>query len=114
MGPHWLAQHTHAKYIMGWSMVYGSELLLYVTWWSSLSGWSSHVLGNHVVEKVKIVVIVAIIQEVLPLRCQGAMTKSFLKFNIPQLDNCSCLQDQNPIQTSPFDPNQSPPLSSIR
>jgi hypothetical protein len=30
MGPHWLAQHTHAKYIMGWSMVYGSELLLYV------------------------------------------------------------------------------------
>jgi hypothetical protein len=30
MGPHWLAQHAHAKYIMGWSIVYGSELLSYV------------------------------------------------------------------------------------
>jgi hypothetical protein len=30
MGPHWLAQHAHAKCIMGWSIVYGSELLLYV------------------------------------------------------------------------------------
>jgi hypothetical protein len=32
MGPHWLAQYTHAKYIMGWSMVYGSELLLCGLW----------------------------------------------------------------------------------
>jgi hypothetical protein len=33
MGPHWLAQHAHAKYIMGWSIVYGSELLSYVQIW---------------------------------------------------------------------------------
>jgi hypothetical protein len=38
MGPHWLAQHAHAKYIMGWSIVYGSELLSYVRMLFGLMG----------------------------------------------------------------------------